>query len=132
MTDNASHTEFLTVPTVVSIFESFARGKSPCEIAHILNADGVPGAGGRQWSDTTIRGHHARRTGILRNELCVGRLVWNRQRYIKDPWTGKRLARPNPESEWIIHEVPMLRIVGQELWDQVQSRLGSIRDKPGV
>ena len=118
--------------TVVAIYESFARGKSPRAIAHGLNAEGVPGPGGRQWSDTTIRGHHTRRTGILRNELYVGRLVWNRQRYIKDPRTGKRLARPNPESEWIIHEVPALHIVDQELWEKVQSRLGAIREKPGV
>jgi hypothetical protein len=29
-------------------------------------------------------------TGLLNNELYVGTLVWNRQRFIKDPTTGKR------------------------------------------
>ena len=33
---------------------------------------------------------------------------------------------------WGVHEVPALRIVDQELWQKVQSRLGSIREKPGV
>ena len=37
------------------------------------------------WGDTTIRGHVNRGTGILNNELYVGRLVWNRLRYHQGP-----------------------------------------------
>ncbi len=48
----------------------------------------------------TIYGNPDRGTGILNNELHVGKLVWNRLRYIKDPETGKRVSRPNPELEW--------------------------------
>jgi hypothetical protein len=109
------------------IFEEFASGYSPRAIAKRLNADGIPGPRGRPWRDTTIRGHHTRRTGILRNDLYRGSLVWNKQHYIKDPTTGKRLARLNPESEWIIFEVPDLRIIDQELWDRVHARLDGIR-----
>ncbi|WBO61162.1 hypothetical protein GT370_10165 [Acidocella sp. MX-AZ03] len=47
--------------------------------------------------DTTIRGHATRGTGILRNELYIGRMVWNRMRYLKDPATGKRVSRMNPK-----------------------------------
>src|SRR5262249_27422082 len=72
------------------IFEEFAAGKPPRAIARGLNAEKIAGPRGRPWSDTTIRGHALRGTGILRNELYVGRLVWNRQRYVKDPRTGKR------------------------------------------
>ena len=79
------------------IFAAFATGKSPRAIARELNAECIPGPGGRAWSDTTIRGHALRCTGILHNELYIGRLVWNKQRYVKDPTTGKRLARINPE-----------------------------------
>jgi site-specific DNA recombinase len=93
------------------VFAAFAAGQSPRAIARALNDDGLPGPGGRPWSDTTIRGHHARRTGLLHNKLDVGRLVWNRQRYVKDPATGRRLTRLNPESEWIIRYEPELRIV---------------------
>jgi len=74
------------------IFEAFATGKSPRAIARELNAERIPGPGGRPWSDTTIRGHTLRRTGILHNELYIGRLVWNKQRYVKEPSSGKRLA----------------------------------------
>src|SRR5262249_19336238 len=84
------------------------------------------GPGGRPWSDT-IRGHALRRTGILHNELYVGRLVWNKQRYVKEPSTGKRLARINPESDWVIQNVPELRIIEDDLWHRVQQRLAGIR-----
>jgi len=52
-------------------------------------------------------------------------LIWNRQRFIKDPDTGKRQARPNPESEWIIQDVPELRIIDDALWQQVKARQAS-------
>ena len=48
--------------------------------------------------------------------VFCGRIVWNRQRFIKDPDTGKRVSRPNPEEEWITRDVPELRIVGNRLW----------------
>lgn len=63
----------------------------------MLNREGVPGPAGRSWAGTTIRGHRMRGTGILNNELNRGVLVWNRLLYIKDPHTGKRQARINPE-----------------------------------
>ena len=82
--------------TVRRIFRDYAAGKSPRQVAHDLNADGIPGPGGRPWGDTTIRGQVDRGTGILNNTLYVGRLSWNRCSYVKDPATGKRLARINP------------------------------------
>src|SRR6266404_3838329 len=114
------------------IFREFATGKAPRAIARGLNADRIAGPRGRLWSDTTIRGHTLRGTGVLHNELYAGRLVWNRQRYVKDPQTGKRLARLNPTSGWLITEVPQLRIVEDALWQQTQARLGAIHRSPGV
>jgi site-specific DNA recombinase len=62
---------------------------------------------------------------------CVGRdiglLVWNRQRFVKDPQTGRRQARINPETEWIIQDVPSLRIVDDELWQRVKDRQQNTR-----
>ena len=91
---------------IVRIFDEFIQGRSPKKIAHALNHEGVPGPTGNTWGPSTIHGNWRRGTGILNNELYVGRLVWNRQRFIKDPSTGKRQARPNPEKEWVIEGVP--------------------------
>ena len=111
------------------IFREFAAGIGPRTIARTLNDVGVPGPGGKLWSDTTIRGHVKRGTGLVNNELYIGRLIWNRLRYIKDPSTGKRVSRLNPESEWVIKNVPELRIVDDELWQAVRERQGEIAEK---
>lgn len=67
---------------VCRIFRAFAAGQSPRSIAVELNREQVPGPKGGPWSDTTIRGHVSRGTGILNNELYAGISVWNRQRFI--------------------------------------------------
>ena len=77
---------------VVRIFHEYAEGTSPQAIAKRLNAERVPGPGGRTWGPSTLHGHARRGTGILNNELYIGRLVWNRQRYVKDPDTGRRVS----------------------------------------
>ncbi|WP_076650184.1 recombinase family protein [Pontibaca methylaminivorans] len=104
------------------ILRDYVAGVSPRVIAKTLNEEGVPGPEGRLWNDTTIHGHTKRGTGILNNELYIGRLIWNRLRYLKDPSTGKRVSRLNPESEWIVKDVPDLRIVDDELWQAVKAR----------
>ncbi len=111
------------------IFREFAAGIGPRTIARTLNEEGVPGPAGKLWSDTTIRGHVKRGTGLVNNELYIGRLIWNRLRYIKDPSTGKRVSRLNPESEWITKDVPELRIVDDELWHSVRVRQDEIAEK---
>ncbi|WP_051469492.1 recombinase family protein [Chelativorans sp. J32] len=111
------------------IFRDFAGGMSPREIARKLNDEGVPGPDGKLWSNTTIRGHVRRGTGLLNNELYIGRLVWNRQRYVKDPATGKRVSRLNPPEKWIRTEVPELRIVDDELWRKVKAKQKEISEK---
>ncbi len=110
------------VLVVRRIFREFAAGKSPRAIAKGLNAELVAGPDGRHWRDTTIRGQVERGTGILNNSLYVGRIEWNRCSYIKDPKTGKRVARPNRKEDWEIVEVSDLRIIDDALWDAVKCR----------
>ncbi len=107
---------------VTRIFNAYAQGKSPRAIAIALNREGIRGPSGKAWGPSTIHGNRQRGTGILNNELYIGRLVWNRLRYVKDPGTGKRVSRLNPESDWIVQDVPELRIIDQSLWDGVKAR----------
>ncbi len=103
------------------IFEEYAAGVSPRAIAKRLNMEGVPSPRGGQWVASAINGSRARKSGILHNELYVGRMTYNRQTFRKDPDTGKRIPRVNPQSEWKTAEVPDLRIVSDELWDRVHA-----------
>jgi site-specific DNA recombinase len=103
------------------IFREFVANKSPRTIAMQLNAEGVAGPHGKTWGPSTIYGNWRRGTGLLNNEIYIGRLVWNRQRFIKDPSTGKRQARLNARDAWVIQE-PHLRIVDDTLWKEVKAR----------
>ena len=102
------------------IFNDYAAGTSPRVIAKTLNAERVPGPTGKTWGPSTIHGNKDRGTGILNNELYIGRLVWNRLRYVKDPETGKRLSRLNPPDQWITQDVPHLQIIEDDLWQKVK------------
>ncbi len=115
------------------IFEGYASGLSARSLAAALNAEDIRspenGKGAGTWGPSTISGNWKRGTGILNNELYIGRLVWNRQRFVKDPSTGKRQARPNPPEDWVIEDVEHLRIIDDDLWQRVKDRQGAIRQE---
>lgn len=104
------------------IFEEYITGRSPRDISHDLNREGVQPPRGRKWNASAINGNLQRGTGILQNELYAGRLVWNKVRMVKDPDTGRRVSRPNPKSEWQSAQVPELAIVSRELFQAAQQR----------
>ncbi len=111
------------------IFKDYAAGLSPKKIAEQLNSERIPAPSGRGWGASTLHGNRERSTGILNNELYIGRQVWNRLTYVKDPETGKRISRLNLEADWVITDVPELRIIDQELWEAVRSRQGAMKTK---
>jgi site-specific DNA recombinase len=49
-------------------------------------------------------------------------LAFNRQRFSKDPGTGRRIARWNSVETWKWENHPELRIVSDELWAAVAAR----------
>lgn len=104
------------------IFDDYRAGSSPRDIAAALNREGKRGPRGGDWNASTIAGSRKRLNGIIQNELYVGRIVWNRQTFIKNPDTGKRISRENPRDQWMASDAPHLRIIEQEVWDRVQAR----------
>ncbi len=111
---------------VLEIFELFARSWSPRAIANELNRRGVPSPRGSTWAFTAIYGDKVRSgVGILNNPLYIGRVIWNRSEWVRDPDTGKRKRKERPQSEWIVREDESLRIVPQDLWDAAQRRMAT-------
>jgi len=113
------------------IFRGYVIGKSAKRIAAELNKEGIAAPSGGDWGFSTINGNAKRGNAILNNEMYIGRIVWNRQRFVKDPDTGKRQARPNPAAEWIVQDVPELRIVDDELWTAAKARQANVKTKRG-
>ncbi len=120
------------VRIVRRIFEMFADGHSPRAIAAALNRDGVPSPGaswGREsrrklgWIASAIHGNPTRGLGILNNETYVGRVIWNRSRWVRSAAdSSKRRQVQNPRKDWVIRQDERLRIVSDELWARVKAR----------
>jgi site-specific DNA recombinase len=107
---------------VQRIFREYATGKGPLAIVRDLNREGIPGPTGRHWNASALLGSPKRRNGILNNELYMGQILYNRQRFLKDPATGKRISRENPEREWHRQAAPELRIIDDRTWEAVRRR----------
>ncbi len=117
---------------VRQIFEDYAAGQPPRAIAASLNRQGIPSPRGGLWNASTINGSRQRKNGILNiNELYLGRISYNRQRFVKDPDSGKRQSRVNPEHLWVIKEVPALKIIDDATWQATQILRGRYSSQAG-
>lgn len=107
---------------VLRIFRAYAGGLSVIRIVRLLNEENVPGRvrSRKGWSPATV-------SRMLDNEKYIGRWAWNKTEQRRDPRTGRRRCFPKPASEWIIHEDESLRIVPQDLWEQVRTRRKEVR-----
>ena len=116
---------------VRQIFEDYVEGQPPRAIAASLNRKGIPSPRGGLWNASTINGSRQRKNGILNNELYLGRITYNRQRFVKDPDSGKRQSRVNPEHLWVTKEVPALQIIDDATWQAVQTLRGRYSSQAG-
>jgi site-specific DNA recombinase len=119
------------------IFTLSAGGLSLKKIARTLNREHIQAPRARrdriggEWCPTAIR-------EMLKNGLYIGKVVWNRSKFVKVPGTNKRQRRMRPESEWMCSENPELAIVTRELWTAVRTRFASLpaiwgyQKKPGL
>lgn len=114
---------------VRGIFRDYAAGVGPAAIVEALNSAGTPGPRGSQWRVTTLLGQKANGTGVLRNRLYIGELVWGRRTFKRDPDSGGRRGR-KAEREPEIALVPDLRIVDDAAWAAVQARLAEAHRSP--
>jgi site-specific DNA recombinase len=117
-----------TEATVVRrIFQLSAKGISLKKIATTLNQEHLPTPrpqarnGWATWCHTAIR-------EMLYRELYAGTVIWNRSKFVRVPGTNKRVRRMRPQSEWRIVQREDLRIVDQDLWEQVNRRLRTFKE----
>jgi len=123
------------------IFEDYASGLSAASICESLNSDRVPSPGSswnretrrqKGWVVSAIAGDRKRGTGILNNEMYIGRVIWNRFRWMRSASDSiKRKCLQNPRSEWIEYQDERLQIVPDALWQKVKQRQQSVEQRVG-
>ena len=115
------------------IFRLYADSLSMKAIAAALNAEGLPFPGKvtrhgpirRGWAISTIH-------TILANEKYLGRWVWNKTMFVKDPVTGKRTPVVRSKDDWVVEDRPDLAIIDTDLWQRVHERLRLVRHAYGA
>jgi DNA invertase Pin-like site-specific DNA recombinase len=109
---------------VREIFARVGAGEAMRTVANDLNARGVASPGAK-WNRKARRGDGvwlvSALNAMLQNERYIGRVVWNRSEWVKDPDSGKRARRERPSSEWTVGECPA--IVDGATWDSVAVRM---------
>lgn len=103
------------------VFERYATGVSPRQIASELNEKGVPSPRGGTWAHSALY-PDSKGVGMLGNPIYNGRQVWNRTAWVKHPVTGRRLRTMRPMSEWVIIDSPELKIIDDETWKACEAR----------
>ncbi|MBI4240551.1 MAG: recombinase family protein [Candidatus Rokubacteria bacterium] len=98
------------------IFALASEGWTCRQIALTLNNEGIASPRAKGWSTAGIR-------ATLTNETYHGEVTWNRRSFLKNPDTEKRNPKPNERSAWIVREAPELRIVSDDLWQQVREQM---------
>jgi site-specific DNA recombinase len=103
---------------VQRIFELYASGFGITRIAKRLNAEHIPPPRRDRirhgWAPTAIR-------AILHRELYRGVVIWNRTQKITRG--GTRRQRRRPEADWLSLAAPELRIISDNVWNQVRARM---------
>ncbi len=108
---------------VRQIFNWAAEGRSYHWIAGELNRLGVKTVRGGAWATCTICGAtNNPHSGILNNPLYLGKYIWNRTETISNPVTNQTKSRWRPESDWIVKDMPELRLISDEIWQAVKTR----------
>ena len=113
------------------IFTQYAEGWSVQRVAHELNRLKIKSPRNGSWAVSALYGAPKKGSGVLNNELYIGRYIWNRSQWVKDPDTGNRQRIDRPADEWKINDVPELRIIDQKLWEAARSRMYGPRQRGG-
>ncbi len=104
------------------VFDMRHSGFGHKTIATLLNNDRIPsphaGCGSRSglWQPSTIR-------CLLRNSKYTGKWEYNKTRWVRKSCKGKRRSLPNPPEQWERFESEELRIVSDELFEAVNTRV---------
>ncbi|WP_447985828.1 recombinase family protein [Nitrospira sp. Nam74] len=94
------------------VFELYAKGKWPREIVTSVRSE-FP------YCKITSAGIRL----MLRNETYIGRVIFNRFHFLRHPTRKKKVKLERPKDEWLVRNDDSLRIIDEDTWQKVQTRL---------
>jgi len=98
---------------VLEIFKLRGQRKSLRDITKHLNRKSVLGPRGGGWAYSTVK-------YVLKDQLYRGIKRWNAKKNEMDPESYAVRRQARPQTEWVVRDLPELRIISEELWEKVQ------------
>jgi DNA invertase Pin-like site-specific DNA recombinase len=124
-------------PTVRRVFELYAEGVSPRNIAARFNEEGIPSPGAKwkrterrkdgKWLASAIHGDVNRGTGILNNRRYAGVMVWGRSEWKRSAADSAKRKHRQLAKALLERADERLRIVPAELWKRAKARQSANR-----
>jgi hypothetical protein len=115
---------------VRQIFDWAAEGRHYHWIACELNRLNVKSVRGGTWTTATICGATCNpHSGILNNPLYQGKFIWNRTETVRNSSKKQTKSRWRPESDWIVIDMPKLKLISDEIWQAVKARQAARKTK---
>lgn len=103
-------------PYLQMIFERYLAGDSCVKIGHTLDELGIKPLYAKYWHENSLK-------KILKNEVYLGRIVWNRCKVEKQIVDGKLKKRRIPQSKPIIVYDTHEPLISQNTFDAAQTLL---------
>jgi hypothetical protein len=123
-------------PTIKTIFDLYIGGMGMKAIAHQLNRDNVPSPKSKRWSEYTVG-------FILKNEVYIGNVVYNKRSKTERPYKQPELLGKTPDDvyvgndyndkdAWIITEKAHDPIIDREVFAKVQEMMSTKAKRKGI
>jgi DNA invertase Pin-like site-specific DNA recombinase len=111
--------------TIRRMFDLYGSGSSLATIAKKFNSEKIPSPRPRRgriqaWSPAAVH-------SMLRNERYRGHVFWNKTRAVRN-LEGVKKGQQRPKEDWVIVDVPELRIVSEQQWEKVQEQIRRNRE----
>jgi DNA invertase Pin-like site-specific DNA recombinase len=108
---------------VQRIYEEYAAGMGSTGIVARLNAEGIPGPGGKAWQPAALLGNVKWGTGILRSPIYVGKIRYGLKAGRMNPETGVRSYELGDPAQIVFGAAEHMRIISDALYNEVQTKL---------
>ena len=109
----------IVVRKIFELYDASAQGVD--SIAKLLNEEQIPSPSGKQWIGRTVY-------VILKQPKYIGVWVYGRTCIKRDSTRDKLIQVNRPQNEWVVQTYERLRIIPQDLWDRVQSKLKTVEE----
>lgn len=101
---------------VRNLFDEYLAGKGYKILAQGLHRRGVPTRLGGLWTHTSVR-------TILRNEVYIGKVYFNRRLFKLNRKTGRRVPQWKSADQVVSNQDENLRIISDEQFEQARKRM---------